>query len=593
MTFVYFVEKKSNKKYEIFKRLTTIGSSPSADIKISNQNAPSVAAYINKTEENWTLIVPEDKNPALVNGFFTRKQTLQDASSIVICDTEFLFTSSNIQQNVAENDEASVLMAHKKLLEFSQKIAKEKNIDNLLNILLDEIIDLTNAEYGFLVLLENNKAKIHAQRNINEKEMSGLNPISDSILNKVVKTKEPLVISNALDDKEFSSSMSVINYRLTSVMCVPLCYQNEVFGAIYVGNNSFTNVFNEKSLAIMMIYSSQAALLVQNALYIDALEKNANKLKETLDNFKFGSMIGACENMQEVFSKIEKISKTDVSVLIMGEKGTGKDLVAKEIHERSERAAYSFCVINCDFAHEEMLESELFGHVRGAFDGATHTKMGKIQLTNNGTILLDEINYLSLNLQIKLYNALKLKKISKIGDNKFEDFNVRILSTTSVDLESMVKKGLFREDLYYLISNIAIKIPPLRERGNDIFVMANFFLQKYAQVYEKNITGFNEEAQIALLNYNWPGNVRELENSIKRAVVLCEERKICVQDMNITSQQVEVPIRLNDAIEQFKIKYINDSLERNLGNRTKTAKELGVDPRTIFRHLENQKRDDV
>ncbi len=577
-----------DKSVSIYKRLTTLGSGEDADIELLGLD--SIAAYISQSMDDFTLIIPPKKTRALINHEPVNKHELKEGDTFLLGDFSCQFFLGEMPEVV--NDaakESSEVVAYKRMVEFSQKIALEKDIDTLLSTLLKEITQLTGAEHGFLVLIEDGQHKIKVQELL-EGDSFGIGPMSDSIVKKVIEQKTAMIISDALHDQEFSSSLSVINYRLTSVMCAPLTYQGHTFGAIYVGNNSFVSAFDKKSLELMTIYSSQAAMLVQNALHINALKNRTKKLQESLELTKFGGMIGGCQGMQEVFQQVEKVAQADISVLIVGETGTGKELIARELHNRSGRKTGPFVVINCGAIPENLLESELFGHVRGAFTGATQSRIGKFQAANNGTLFLDEIGEMPLHLQVKLLRALQDHKVTKVGDNKSESVNIRVVAATNRDLLSMVKNNDFREDLYYRLNVVQITVPPLKERGNDVLVIANFFLQKYAKIYGKDVIGLSEEAQNALLNYDWPGNVRQLENRMRRAIVMCDHNRITLADLDIKAETTSSVMPLSDALERFRVRYIRESLDRNAGNRTKTASELGVDPRTIFRYLESVKK---
>lgn len=574
----------------IFKRLTSIGKGPDVDIAVNDLQTQKTTAFISQALNRFSLIVPEDKN-VTVGNITVSKKDLEDGDQIVIGKTTLEFHVGEIPHAGLVQKDDTAVVAYRRMLDFSQRVAQEKDIEALLKRLLKEITQLTGAEHGFLVLVEDGKAKVRVKEPHDDDDSAlQMGPMSDSIVKKVIEKKEAIIVSDALNDQEFSSSLSVINYRLTSVMCAPLTYQGHTFGAIYVGNNSFVNAFDKKSLELMTIYSSQAAVLVQNALHINALKKRTQKLQESLELTKFGGIIGGCQGMQAVFSQVEKVALTDISVLILGETGTGKELIARELHNRSPRKSGPFIVINCGAIPENLLESELFGHVRGAFTGATQSRIGKFQAANNGTLFLDEIGEMPLHLQVKLLRALQDHKVTKVGDNKSESVNIRVLAATNRDLLGLVKTNEFREDLYYRLNVVQITVPPLKERGNDVLVIANYFLQKYAKIYGKDVIGLEESAQNALLNYHWPGNVRQLENRMRRAIVMCDHNRINAQDLDITADTTSCVMPLADALERFRSRYITESLERNAGNRTKTASELGVDPRTIFRHLESKKK---
>jgi transcriptional regulator with PAS, ATPase and Fis domain len=369
-------------------------------------------------------------------------------------------------------------------------------------------------------------------------------------------------------------------------------HQGSLFGAIYVGNDSVAALFDETSLELLTVFAGQASLLVQNALHINALTVESAGLREELSKSRYGELIGACDGMREVFRKIEKVARADVSVLITGETGTGKELIARELHKRSGRQKAPFVVINCGAIPESLLESELFGHVKGAFTGAIATRPGRFQAAHGGTLFLDEIGEMPLHLQVKILRALQERQVTKVGDNKPDNVDIRVLAATHRNLEQMVRDQTFREDLFYRLNVVQLHLPPLRERGEDVVVLASYLLEKFGVEFDKKLKGFSPKALTAIRRYTWPGNVRQLENRLKRAVVLCDRPQIGPEDLDITTEDLEDILPLSDALERFRRRYIDEALERNGGNRTKTARELGVDPRTIFRHLEAERKTD-
>ncbi|HEX7624713.1 MAG TPA: sigma-54-dependent Fis family transcriptional regulator, partial [Anaeromyxobacteraceae bacterium] len=389
-----------------------------------------------------------------------------------------------------------------------------------------------------------------------------------------------------LHDTQWSSSSSVVNLKLCSVMCAPLMRQGEPFGVIYLGNDSVVSLFDAKDLEVLTVFAAQASLLVQNALFLHGLRLENEALRLTIEQSQFGEIIGAGPSMREVYRRIEKVAATDVSVLITGETGTGKELVAREIHRRSPRGAGPFVAVNCGAIPENLLESELFGHVRGAFTGAIATRDGKFQAAGGGTLFLDEIGDMPPVLQVKLLRALQERTVNKVGDARSEPVDIRVLAATHQVLEDLIRQGRFREDLYYRLNVISIALPPLRERGDDVVVIARFFLQRYARELSSRARGFTPATAVALRKYGWPGNIRELENRVKKAVVLAEKPLLAPEDLDLGPESLSPVLPLAQAKEEFQKRYINEVLERNAGNRTKTAKDLGVDPRTIFRHLE-------
>jgi transcriptional regulator with PAS, ATPase and Fis domain len=298
--------------------------------------------------------------------------------------------------------------------------------------------------------------------------------------------------------------------------------------------------------------------------------------------------VGTSPPMQQVFRKVEKISPTDISVLITGETGTGKELIAREIHRRSPRKEQPFVTINCGAIPENLLESELFGHVKGAFTGAVAHKAGKFQSADGGTLFLDEIGEMPLNLQVKILRAIQEKVVVRVGDTRTEQVDIRILAATNRDLEQEISGARFREDLYYRLNVVNLHLPPLRDRGEDVLVIARYMLSRSAKEYDSKVRGFSPNASVAIRKYDWPGNIREMENRIKKAIVLAEGTVLGPEDLGLTGDVLPRILPLAEAKDKFQRDYINEVLALNSGNRTKTARDLGVDPRTIFRHLEKE-----
>jgi transcriptional regulator with GAF, ATPase, and Fis domain len=596
----------------IFKSHTTIGADPESDVVVAGLS-PS-AAHIAWDGQTFT-IASSDKKDMLVGGKTVRKQVLVDGEDIVIGSARFRFLvddrppAPKAEKSAAPSADVA---AWRRLVAFSRRLGEAGEFSTLLEHLMDEVIALTHADKGFLVLIDPTEAtgegavdvrgtpRVRMARNLKGENLDeAVAQLSDSILRRVLETGQPVVVSDALTSTEFNSSLSVVSLKLTSVMCVPLVrvgekrakdgFADNVIGAIYVGNNAVKALFDEASLEVLTLFASQASLLVQNALAINALTVEKDSLKGELEKSRYGEIIGACDGMREVFKKIEKVARADISVLITGETGTGKELIAREIHKRGGRAKGPLVVINCGAIPENLMESELFGHVKGAFTGAIATRPGRFQAAHGGTLFLDEIGEMPLHLQVKILRALQERQVTKVGDTKSETVDIRVVAATHRNLEQMVKEGTFREDLYYRLNVVQIHLPPLRDRGDDVVVIANYLLKKYADEQKLKIKGFTPKALVALRRYPWPGNIRQLENRLKRAVVLCDGQYLGPDDLDIVAEDLEDILPLADALERFRRRYIDEALERNGGNRTKTARELGVDPRTVFRHLEQAK----
>ncbi|MBW1811152.1 MAG: sigma 54-interacting transcriptional regulator [Deltaproteobacteria bacterium] len=582
-------ENSRQRTIQLFKRITTIGDGAENDISIPDAGLSDTHAHIHFDGNSFNISCL-DKQVILVNNLKVKAHKLGHKDRIRLGETELTFF---LYDEPVDNDESDLqtarLDAYRKMLTFSNRLLANNSIDDLLNALLDAVIELTRADKGMLILLEGNLLQVKAARNLKKETIEdAIQKVSDTIVAQVVKSKQALIVSDALNHETFKTSESVVNLKLCSVMAAPLMEKGDMFGILYVGNDNVVNLFEEHSLEVLTVFAAQASLLVQNALLLNELLLDNQELTERLERMRFGEIIGACDAMKEIFRKIDKISQTDISVLITGETGTGKELVARRIHALSPRVKGPFVTINCGAIPENLLESELFGHVKGAFTGAVATRTGKFQAADGGTLFLDEIGELPPQLQVKLLRALQEKSVTKVGDNRTEKVNIRIISATNRDLEKGIKDGNFREDLYYRIKVVGLHLPPLCERGEDLPLIAKYLLNKFAEEFTTKVKGFTPAAVIAMRKYSWPGNIRQLENRIKRAIVLADKTHLGAEDLDLNPEDFEPVLSLSTAKEEFQRRYINDILARNNGNRTKTARDLGVDPRTIFRHLEKQ-----
>ena len=571
--------------------LTTVGRSRENVLVIDDPSVPACAFQIENSAGEFSLSVI-DSDEVLVNGKKRGEAKLSVGDVIRLGPAELLFCDSMPlpapRAGAAAGDgEITDLEALNKLVRFSEKLLGRYELDALLEQMMDQVVDLTRADKGFLILLEGTEPRIKVARNIRRENIEdAINRVSDSIIASVLRSREPMIVEDALSDPSYKTSESVVNLKLLSVMCAPLTEKGEVFGLIYLGNDKIANLFEPRALELLKIWAAQASLVLSNALLVNELRLDNAELRKRLEEKRYGEIIGACDSMREVYRKVDKVAGTDISVLITGETGTGKELIARELHKRSPRARGPFITINCGAIPENLLESELFGHIRGAFTGAVATRQGKFQAASGGTLFLDEIGEMPQALQVKILRALQERQVVKVGDSRSETVDIRVVAATNKVLEEEIKKGAFREDLYYRLNVVTLRLPPLRERDEDIGVIGKYFLTKYAREFNSKAKGFSPNAAIAMKKYGWPGNVRELENRIKKAVVLADKAMIGAEDMDLSPESLEPIMSLAQAKEEFQKRYINEILGRNNGNRTKTAKDLGVDPRTIFRHLE-------
>jgi transcriptional regulator with GAF, ATPase, and Fis domain len=585
----------SPESFGLHKRITSLGSDPSNDIVLEGEEVESSHAMIQCDGSTFHLKGVAPGAAIRVNDSKTRKAQLEDGDQIELGGVELTFSLfDSLGDDSADGDVAAdKLEGYEKLFDFSKQLLRDYDLQNLLENLLDSVIDLTNADKGFLILVEDDQFGIQIARNVNRETIpEAMDHVSDSIIAKVIESKESMIVSDAMNDEEFSGSESVVNLNLSSVMCVPLVDRGSLLGLIYVGNENIANLFTQRHLDLLTIFGAQASLIVANALMVRDLRLDKEQLTKRLSEMRFGQIIGASEAMREIFKKVEKVAPTDVNVLVTGETGTGKELVAKEIHNRSSRYEGPFVTINCGAIPENLLESELFGHVKGAFTGASKTREGKFQAADGGTIFLDEIGEMPVNLQVKLLRVLQERTITKVGSSTPEEVDIRVIAATNKDLEQAVDQGEFREDLFYRLNVIMLHLPPLRLRGNDVVLIAKYYINEICEEHGVGQKELAPEATQALKRYEWPGNVRQLENRLKKAILLSDSSLIEPDDLGLSPEMLEPILPLSEAKDQFAYRYVLEALERNEGNRTQTANELDVDPRTIFRYLEKGEPDE-
>lgn len=327
-----------------------------------------------------------------------------------------------------------------------------------------------------------------------------------------------------------------------------------------------------------------AVQLSQSKSEVKDLRQKEKELKKVI-NKEDKYIVGSSPELMQVLNIVRKVAKTDTNILITGENGTGKELIAREIHRLSNRGEEMMVSVDMGAVSETLFESELFGHVKGAFTDARENRAGKFEVASKGTLFLDEIGNLSFHLQAKLLAALQNREITRIGSNQPIPIDIRLICATNKDLPSLVGRGLFREDLLYRINTIQIEVPPLRERGNDILALAEFFLKKYAWKYDKPALKFNHQAQEKLLKYSWPGNIRELEHSIEKAVILSENNVLKADDFFLKPLGGAKTDEDTLKLEEMEKRFILRALEKNPGNVSAAADQLGITRQTLYNKM--------
>jgi two-component system NtrC family response regulator len=333
------------------------------------------------------------------------------------------------------------------------------------------------------------------------------------------------------------------------------------------------------------IDTAEIKIILKRAFYVAGLERQARERSGEVGDEGFEGMLGTSPQMQQVFTAIRKVATTDAPVLLLGESGTGKEMVALAIHRRSARKEGPFVAINCSAIPETLLESELFGHEKGAFTGAHVQRKGRFEMASGGTLFLDEIGELPTALQVKLLRFLQEPRRDRVGGRGTIEVDARVIAATNVDLKQAMEAERFREDLYYRLAVVVVRLPALRERVGDILFLAKAFLQKFIKENTRAIAGFNRQALQTIVRYDWPGNVREMENRIRRAVIMAEGKLISLADLDLASASVTSGLQhqnLKEAREQLEREMIERSLARNKGKMSAVAEELGISRPTLY-----------
>ena len=446
--------------------------------------------------------------------------------------------------------------------------------------ILDTIIHCTNAERGALFIKTAKGIELAAGQNIDQTTIKDANELSLTAIRELEK-KKIIFTYDALSDPDFNVKKSVILNKIRSLMCIPLSISGNIIGAIYLDSRLKSGIFGPRDKEFLLTIAKILSSVIEKSFIFQRItEENILLKNRIIEEIGKGYIIGNSSSMKRVYRMIEDVAQTNSPVLITGETGTGKSLIARLIHHKSNRRDKNFLVINCGTIPETLLESELFGHKKGAFTGAVSDKMGLLEAGESGTVFLDEITNTNLSFQAKLLEAIDDKIIRRLGETKTRKIDVRFLFATNKDLDIEVEEGRFRKDLFYRINVFRIEIPPLRERTKDIPLLAQHFLNRYKKEMNKNIDGFTADAIKALTEYYWPGNVRELQNVIERAVVLSKGRLITSKDLGFNRLGAEV-IPLNE----LKKDSIIEALNATNGNVKKAAELLGISRRTLHRYI--------
>jgi len=507
---------------------------------------------------------------------------------------KYIMRVTSMDDNKASRELRELLL----LFEISKKLSETLDLKTALKPVLEMMAEHMEMMRGTLTILNRKRGEIIIEAAYGlsaEEQAKGTYRMGEGITGKVIDTGQPAIIPRISDEPLFldrTGSRKGLNKRDITFICVPIKIGTEVIGALSVDRLFDDRISFKEDVRLLTIIASTISSAVRlRQLAQEELEKMKEENQRLQDELKTKlrpkTIVGNSKVMRALYTLIDQVCRTNTTVLILGESGVGKERVAQAIHYNSNRADKPFVKINCAALPESLIESELFGHEKGAFTGAISSRKGRFEIADRGTIFLDEIGDLPLSVQTKLLRVLQEKEFERIGGNTTIRANVRIITATNKNLDALIQEGKFREDLYYRLNIFPILVPPLRERKTDIMLLTDFFVEKYGKEHGKHIVRISTPATDRLVNYHWPGNVRELENCIERAIILCTEGVIESFHLPPNLQRSETP-GTPDMRQGFKETMVNmereiiiDELKRSRGNMAKAARALGITERIM------------
>ena len=598
----------------------SIGREPSNEISVLDSSVSRRHCLIRKEGEGFQIRDLESSNGTFVNGVPLKERTLENADQIQIGSSVLVFfTSDSTSENsgsveldgtgpggptvmlrkedalyLKSPEEFAKLAANVRgarelnaLSSFSRSVNSVRSVEALLKKVLESLLEVAPAVRAAILLTDESTGEFTSvlgwDRNLGPNQTIHA---SQTIAAHVLEEGVAILCNDIPEDDNFHAAESLVTPGIRSVLAVPLAVFEKTIGLLYLDTDDPKMKFDRGLLELVTTLGSVAALAIENARHFEWLEGENRRLRQEL-NIEH-NMVGESPAMRDVYTFISKVAARESSVLISGESGTGKELVARAIHRNSKRAAKPFVAINCAAIAETLLESELFGHERGAFTGAVAQKRGRLELAEGGTVFLDEIGDLALSLQAKLLRVLQEREFERVGGTRTIKLDIRLVAATNRDLKAAVGSGIFREDLYYRLNVVSIRVPPLRERREDISLLASYFTARSGEKVNRRVMGISPTARACLMRYDWPGNVRELENAIERAVVLGSSEAILPEDLpDAVAEEArpgdETVTPLHHAVREAKKLVVWKAIEQAGENYTEAAKALGVHPNHLFR----------
>ena len=603
----------------------SVGRNPSNRLAVSDPSLSRQHCVIARRGDQFDIRDLDSRNGTFVNGVPVHERVLAAGDEIQIGNSLFLFLSEDTQPAPSASvrlDERSVLTGAtvilrsedsryfqpdkvataplpalrvardlKALLKLSTAINSVRKLETLERQLMECIFEVVPAARGAILLTGDNPDEFNSVFSW-DREAGAIAPfpVSATVVRKVLQEKVGVLSTDVMEDVALGTSKSLLAAETRSLLAVPLSVFERVLGLIYLDTGSPTARLDQDHLELMTAVAAISAVALENARHVERLEDENQRLKAEI-NIEH-NMVGESAPMRTVYRFVSRVASTDSTVLITGESGTGKELVARAIHRNSPRAQKPFVAINCAALTETLLESELFGHEKGAFTGALQQKKGKLEVADGGTVFLDEMGELAPALQAKLLRVLQEREFERVGGTRSVRIDVRVIAATNRDLVESVKGGAFRQDLYYRLNVVSIEMPPLRQRRDDIPLLGSYFAARAGERSKRHVLGVSPEARACLVNYEWPGNVRELENAIERAVVLGSSDFILPEDLPEAVLETVRPAgvtiaQYHEAVSEAKKQVILRAVEQAGGNYTEAAKLLGVHPNYLHRLIRN------
>ena len=597
-----------------------IGRESSAGLCLADLSVSRYHCRIRSEEGRFQIVDLESLNGTFVNGLPVSARLLEHGDQIRIGDSCFSFalhdealppavasvswdedagiTGETVElrredsiyvQSGAKRVNPRLAESLNALLRISGAIHSIQDPAKLARHLLELIFEVVPAEHGVVLLVQRDgDFSIVARHGTPGSASSAL--VSRTIVRRVAEGGVAVLSNEIRERADLMQAPSLASSHVRSLLAVPLQVYDRVTGVLYLATSSAAARFDEDHLQLLTAIAGMAAVAMENARHVEMLSEENRRLQSEI-NLQH-CMVGESPKMREVLQFTAKAAPTESTVLLRGESGTGKELVARAIHQNSLRRDKPFVAINCAALTESLLESELFGYEKGAFTNALAQKKGKLETADGGTVFLDEVGELALTLQAKLLRVLQEREFDRVGGTRPVQVNVRVIAATNRSLEEAIKAGSFRNDLYFRLNVISFTLPPLRERRQDIPLLASFFIDKHSRQARRRVSGLSPQARAILIGYDWPGNIRELENAIERAIVLGSSEMLLAEDLpeNLLERNLPAdakPTLFHDVVNQTKRQVILKAFEGSAGNYTETAKLLGLHPNYLHRLIRN------